>query len=151
MGRIPWLGFLPNASPARRRPQSATRRSPSPALSLGERFPRRNSRIEPLNRRNWSAGLRPGAFQNARHRAGSETGAPVHGQGGTTHRLSSKPVAGLMKVAFEGHGGDKTCSFSPREKVRMRGKQARYFQVASGPSSRNHPALPITNIEEPFG
>jgi hypothetical protein len=49
------------------------------------------------------------------------------GRGWHAHRLSSKPAAGLVKVAFEGHGGDKTCSFSPREKVRMRGKVARYF------------------------
>ena len=97
MGRIPWLGFLPNASSARR-PRSATRRFPSPRPSPSGR--------------GWHAPL-----------------------------LAGKPAAGLAKVAFAYDIGDKTCSFSPRERVRMRGKAARHFQAASGPASRNRPGF----------
>jgi len=49
------------------------------------------------------------------------------GRGWHAPSLASKPAAGLVKVAFAYDSGDKTCSFSPREKVRMRGKEARHF------------------------
>ena len=63
------------------------------------------------------------------------------GRGRHVPRYARKPAAGLVKTAFAYNLGDKTCSFSPGEKVRMRGKAAQHRPVASAPSSRKHPGF----------
>ncbi len=62
-------------------------------------------------------------------------------RGSHVPRWANRLTAGLVSVVFTCHCGAKTCSFSPGEKVRMRGKGSLHV----GPI----PALPITNVEEP--
>jgi hypothetical protein len=76
----------------------------------------------------------------AARRSPSPRPSPL-GRGRHAPRLARIPAAGLVKVAFANYLGDKTCSFSPREKVRMRGKAACQPQAASEPSSHTHPGF----------
>jgi hypothetical protein len=135
MGRTPWLGFLPNACPARRRPRSTTRRSPSPRRSpLGRDFPEGIRALNPwtaqLERRSPTRRVSKCATSSRVGDRRSSSWAGWHDR-----RLASKPAAGLVKVGFAYDLGDKTCSFSPREKVRMRGKAASNCQATCSCSS----------------